>query len=261
MTLVQIELLGTVSVTVEGYRHPVRADKVRGLLAALALNPGWPVSLDELVDELWPRDKTLGNARNAVQAHAARLRRCLDSWCRPQTGSALLRTVGNGYLLDLPPDHVDGNRFLDLVMRGAADLDDHPQRAADLLQRGLQLWRGPALIDAGDGPRCRAAAELYEERRVTAWEDLISARLALGQERRAVPELRQLVTRYPLRERFCEQLMLALYRCGRQSEALELFHRTRRRLDSELGLEPGPPLRRRYAEILSHDPVLVSASI
>jgi DNA-binding SARP family transcriptional activator len=252
MILLQIELLGTAAVVADGHRHPV--------LAVLALHPGWPVSLDEFVDELWHRNQTLGNARNAVQAHAARLRRCLDAWTDPPAGSALLRTVGNGYLLDLPPDAVDGNRFLDLVTQGAADLADHPQRAADRLQRGLQLWRGPALIDAGDGPRCRAAAVLYEERRVTAWEDLITARLSLGQERRAVPELRQLVARNPLRERFCEQLMLALYRCGRQSEALELFHRTRQRLDTELGLEPGPPLRRRYTEILSHDPVLASAS-
>lgn len=254
--IVEIELLGPVSVVIDGHRHPVRAGKVRGLLAILALHPGWPFSLDELVDELWPRDQTLNNARNAVQAHAARLRRKLDAWTNPPAGAALLSTVGNGYLLDLPPDRVDGNRFLDLVTQGAADLADNPQRSADRLELGLRLWRGPALLDVGDGPRCRAAAELYEERRVTAWEDLISARLALGEEQRAVPELRQLVSRYPLRERFCEQLMLALYRCGRQSEALELFHRTRRRLGNELGLEPGPPLRRRYSEILSHDPAL-----
>lgn len=258
MTGLQIELLGPVSVTVGGRRHPVRADKLRGLLAALALHPGWPVSLDELVDELWPRDKKLGNARNAVQAHAARLRRCLDDWCRSPVGAAVLRTVGNGYLLDLPLDAVDGNRFLDLATRGAAELAHDPGRAAELLQQGLQLWHGPALLGAGDGPRCRATAELYEERRVAAWEELISARLALGDERRAVPELRHLVARHPLRERFCEQLMLALYRCGRQSEALELFHRTRRRLDTELGLQPGPPLRRRYTEILSHDPALAT---
>ncbi len=128
------------------------------------------------------------------------------------------------------------------------------------MQAGLHLFRGPALLDAGDGLRCRSAAALFDERRLAVWEDLISARLAIGDERRAVAELKQLVGQHPLHERFRDQLMLALYRSGRQSDALELFHQTRRLLDQELGLRPGLALQRRYAEILAQDPALTLPS-
>ncbi|MFC3518909.1 AfsR/SARP family transcriptional regulator [Streptomonospora nanhaiensis] len=256
---IQIEILGNVSIVARGQRHPVRANKVRTMLATLALSPGVAISHDELCDELWSTN-TLGNSRNALQAHATRLRRLLQGPAATRgAGADLLRSVRNGYVLDVAPEAVDGNRFLDLAAQGGAAVAAHPERAVELLQRGLELWRGPALLDAGDGLRCRAAAALFDERRLTAWEDLVAARLAVGDERRAVPELRLLVGQHPLHERFCEQLMLALYRCGRQGEALELFHRTRRLLNAELGLEPGLPLQRRYSEILNHDPALAPA--
>lgn len=250
----QIGILGTVFVTVSGKQHEIRASKVRTMLATLALEAGRAISHVELVDELWS-GQPLGNARNALQAHATRLRRVLA-----RQGPSPLRSVGNGYLLDIPRESIDGNSFLDLAAQGATALPHRPERAMELLHAGLQLWRGPALLDAGDGLRCRAAAALFDERRLTVWEDLISARLSVGDERRAVPELRQLVAQHPLHERFRDQLMLALYRSGRQGDALELFHQTRRLLDSELGLRPGIPLQRRYAEILSHDPALTLPS-
>ncbi|RKS09671.1 DNA-binding SARP family transcriptional activator [Nocardiopsis sp. Huas11] len=251
----QITILGNVTIVAAGQSHPVRAAKVRTMLAVLALNPGTVISHDELCDELWA-DDSLGNARNALQAHATRLRRILEPLAPPGESAPVLRSVQNGYVLDLPSATVDGNRFLTLAGQGAAALHQHPGAAADLLQRGLDLWRGPALLDAGDGMRCRAAAALFDERRLTCWEDLVTARLALGDERQVIPELRRLVGQHPLHERFCDQLMLALYRSGRQGEALELFHRVRLRLTSELGLEPGRELQRRYAEILNHDPGL-----
>lgn len=250
----QIGILGTVSVTVSGKQHEIRASKVRAMLATLALDAGRAISHLELVDELWS-GQPLGNARNALQAHATRLRRVLDG-----PGPTPLRSVRNGYLLDIPHDSIDGNRFLVLAAQGAAALRDHPERALELLQAGLQLFRGPALLDAGDGLRCRAAAALFDERRLAVWEDLISARLAIGDERRAVAELKQLVGQHPLHERFRDQLMLGLYRSGRQSDALELFHQTRRLLDKELGLRPGLPLQRRYVEILAQDPALTLPS-
>lgn len=234
--------------------HEIRASKVRTMLASLALDAGRAVSNEELVDELWS-GRPLGNTRNALQAQASRLRRVLQSH-----GLAPLRSVRNGYLLDVPPDSLDGNRFLDLAAQGAAALRDRPERAVELLHSALRLWRGPALLDAGDGLRCRAAADLFDERRLAVREDLLCARLALGDERRAIPELRQLVAQHPLREGFRDQLMLALYRTGRQGDALELFHQARRLLDRELGLRPGPPLQRRYAEILAQDPRLVQPS-
>lgn len=247
-----IDILGTVTVTVNGARHSIRANKVRAMLAVLALDAGRAISHADLADELWSGHQ-LGNAHNALQAHATRLRKILDE---PGSDGTVLHAVRGGYLLDVPHESVDGNRFLDLAARGSAALRGQPAQALELLRAGLRLWRGPALLDAGDGLRCRAAAALYDERRLIMWEDLISARLAIGDERHAVAELRPLVAQYPLRERFCDQLMLALYRSGRQGDALELFHRTRRRLDEELGLQPGIPLQRRFAEILAHDPTL-----
>ena len=251
----QIDILGPVSVTVGEGRRTVQANKPRAMLATLAAEAGRAVSLVDLADELWPGHQ-LGNARNALQAHATRLRKVLDAPDGREQGDTVLRAVRNGYLLDIPADCVDGNRFLTLAAQGGALVNTEPHRALTLLQSALRLWRGPALLDAGDGLRCRSAAALFEERRLTVWEDLASARLAIGDERQAAAELHQLVAQYPLRERFCEQLMLALYRCGRQGDALEQFHHFRRRLDEELGLRPGIPLQRRHAEILAHDPTL-----
>jgi DNA-binding SARP family transcriptional activator len=245
--IVLISLLGTVSVTVDGSLCDIRASKVRAMLATLALDPGRPVSYGDLAAELWS-GRALGNARNALQAHAARLRKLLDE--------PALRAVPNGYVLDVSPGDVDATRFLDLAARGSALVATDPRAAIDLLEAGLLLWRGPALLDAGDGLRCRAAAALFEERRLTLWEDLTTARLAIGDDAAAVADLGSLVTANPLREAFCDQLMLALYRCGRQGEALAVFHRTRVHLDDELGLQPSARLRRRYADILAQDPAL-----
>lgn len=254
----RIDVLGTLSVTAGGHRREIRAGKVRAMLATLALDAGRSVSHEELAEELWCGHQPKGNARNALQAHATRLRRVLDR--SADDAPAVLRSVGNGYLLDVPRECVDSNTFLDLAARGAAAVRHRPERAVEQLQASLQLWRGPALLDAGDGLRCRGSAALLEERRLAVWEDLVSARLSLGDDRQAVADLRPLVFRHPLRERFCEQLMLALYRAGRQGEALELFRRTRRRLDDELGVLPGMALRQRHAEILAHDPALLLAT-
>ncbi|WJV44995.1 AfsR/SARP family transcriptional regulator [Streptomyces flavofungini] len=255
-----IHVLGPVSVATDGKLHGIQANKVRAMLATLALDAGRAVAHGDLADELWA-GQPLGNTRNALQAHATRLRKVLDGHrldahrpCR--RGGTVLRAVRGGYLLDVPPGSVDGDRFLDLATRGAAALPVAPERAIELLQAALELWRGPALLDAGDGLRCRGAAALFDERRLTVREDLIRARLAVGDAARAVAELRRLVAQHPLRERFCELLMLGLYRTGRQAEALELFHVTRRRLDEELGVRPGIVLQRRHTEILSQDPAL-----
>jgi len=247
---VLIRLLGTVSVSVDGVLRDIRASKVRAMLATLALDPGRPMSYDDLAAELWS-GRSLSNARNAVQAHAARLRKLVDG-----PGGIVVRAVPNGYLLDVAPEDVDGSRFLTLAARGAALVSTDPHRAIGLLEESRRLWRGPALLDAGDGLRCRTAAALFEERKLGVWEDLTTARLAVGDNVTAAADLGPLVTQYPLREVFCEQLMLALYRCGRQSDALATFHRTRTHLDEELGLQPSRRLRQRYADILAQDPAL-----
>lgn len=250
-----INLLGPVSVTSDGRALRVGAHKVRAMLATLALEAGRAISHLELADELWSGD-SLGNPRNALQANATRVRKVLDGPA-PGRRSTVLRSVPGGYVLELEREHIDAHRFLAQATEAAAALDRDPARALRLLDSALGLWRGPALLDAGDGVRCRSAAVLFEERRLTAWEDRAGAHLMLGDESRAIAELRQLVARYPLRERFCELLMLALYRAGRQGEALEVFRLARQRLDEELGIQPGVPLQRRHAEILAQDPALV----
>lgn len=254
-----IGVLGAVSITINGQTRGVRAGKPRTILATLALEAGSAVSYSDLAEELWDGNPPGGSIRNALQAHAARLRKVVDQ-DESRSGGTVLRAVNNGYLLDIPRGSVDSNRFLALANQGSAAVSSCPGRAVEQLQDALRLWRGPALFDAGEGLRCRSAAALLDERRLATQGDLIAARLATGDERRAVAELRQLVAQHPTRERFCDQLMLALYRCGRQGDALELFRQTRQRLDEELGLEPGVQLQRRHVEILSHDPALMSPS-
>lgn len=254
----RIDLLGSVSVVARDVRTELRAGKVRSMLAALALEAGRTVHYEELAEELWPRE-IISNPRNALQAHATRIRRTLERCTRGVGQSAELRAVYNGYTLDISREFVDSFLFLDLAERGVAALAASPRRAVELLQEGLGLWRGPALLDTHTGERCRGAAAFLEERRLLAWEDLVSARLLLGDDRQVAAELQGLVAANPARERLCELLMLALYRTSRQSEALRLFHRTRQHLVEELGVEPGRSLQRLYEDILSQDSALESA--
>jgi DNA-binding SARP family transcriptional activator len=253
-TILEIEVLGFLVLGHEGRRYSVASAKVRTVLALLALSPGIPVPFDQVADELWA-NKPMGNSRNALQANVVRLRKFMES-VTGSPGYGLVRTVGNGYVLDVPPASVDGYRFLDLVDRGAGLVERRPVEAIVLLEQALALWRGPALFDVGEGIRCRNEAARLDERRLNAREDLITAKLADGQERVVVPELQVLAAEHPERERFSAQLMLALYRDGRQTEALDVFHHARRRLASELGLEPGYALRQVYQAILAQDQVL-----
>lgn len=253
-----IDLLGPVTVNAGGRRYGM-ANKVRNMLAALALEAGRAVSYDELADELWS-EQPLGNARNALQAHATRLRKVLDTAAGRPAPVPLVRAVWGGYVLDVQPSSIDSNRFLKLAAEGFDALARDPGDALALFQTSLALWRGPALLNARDGFRCRGAAALLEERRLAVWEGLVRARMLLGDEGHATAELQQLVAQHPLRETFCDLLMLALYRSGRQGDALELFRVTRRRLVEELGVQPGLSLQRRHAQILSQDPELALSS-
>jgi DNA-binding SARP family transcriptional activator len=246
----EIEILGPLMMTVGG-RRPVGGRKVRATLAMLALNIGSVVSCEDLVDELWG-ERPPRNAKNALQAHIARLRRLIED----VGGHSALQTVDQGYLLDVAPDAVDANRFRRLATSGAQCLADRPQVAVERLEQALRLWRGPALLDAGPGAYCGAAALWLNESRVVTQEDLMAAQLAAGDVRAVVSELEKLVARHPLRERLYDLLMLALYRADRQADALEVFHRLRHRLGDDLGLQPGVRVQRRYREILDHDPAL-----
>ncbi|MEV7415212.1 AfsR/SARP family transcriptional regulator [Streptomyces sp. NPDC089919] len=227
--------------------------KQRALLGALVVKAGQVVSADRLVDELWSEHPP-ANAANALQAHVARLRRLLPVQA-PGSGEAhheWLVTRPLGYVLRLGRAGTDAQRFRRLTAEGHTLAADEPGRAADVLREALALWRGPALEGSERGTICSAEASLLEESRLVALETLYDACLRAGRAGEITGELEELTTRHPLRERFYELLMTALYRCGRQAEALGVYDRARRRLLHDLGVEPGPVLRGRMEAILHH---------
>lgn len=248
----QIAILGPLTV-MGNSRFAVGGTKIRAILALLALNVGCVVSCHELTEELWG-DHPPRTTVNTLQAHIARLRRLLEDAGRPDA----LRTVNQGYMLNLDTDAIDAERFHRLASAGAQLIADHPQAAVEQLEHALRLWHGPALLDAGPGARCRSAALWLNDSRVAVYENLMAARLALGQERAVASELESLAAQHPLREGVHDLLMLALYRADRQADAIEVFHRLRHRLGDELGLQPGVQVQRRYRAILIQDPALIT---
>jgi SARP family transcriptional regulator, regulator of embCAB operon len=258
--MVRVGLLGPVAINGSSGFRSIRATKVRGLLAVLALNPQTVVSFEELIDEFWPV-AALNNPRNALQANALRLRNQLEALLHQKDhvpADEILLTSGSGYVLDVPPDEVDVGQFEELTSAGGKLVKDRPREALVLLENAMKLWRGPALADVGDGLRCRAAATKLSERRLSVKVDLLDARLALGGDPGLIGDLREMVVRYPERERLSELLMVALYREGRQTEALNIFHQTRQWLIRELGSEPTHMLWSRYQAILGHEQMLTS---
>jgi len=220
----------------------------RSALALLALNAGKVVSADRFIEELWG-ELAPGNPLNSVQSHVSQLRRLL--------GSERIVTRPPGYLLDLDPEAVDVLRFERLV---SIARNGPSATSADALREALALWRGPPLIDVGDAPFVAVQASRLEELRLGALEDRIDADLSLGLHGGLVVELQALVAEHPLRERFHGQLMVALYRAGRQADALRAYDSARKVLTEELGLSPGPDLRALEAAILAQDDSLAGVS-
>ncbi|MFC5831130.1 BTAD domain-containing putative transcriptional regulator [Nonomuraea insulae] len=222
--------------------------KVRALLAALLVHHGRPVPADLLIDHLWGDDPP-GNAPGALSAKASHLRRALED--AEPGGRALVVSPPPGYLLRVEADAVDAHRFESLTAR-AGEMDD-PRAKAELLSEALALWRGPAYTDFADEAFTRTTIARLEEQRLTAMEDLAEARLALGMHATVAGELGELLARHPLRERPRALHMLALYRAGRQGEALSSYEESRAHLAEELGLDPGPALAGLHRSILAHD--------
>ncbi|MBD3575369.1 AfsR/SARP family transcriptional regulator [Streptomyces sp. KD18] len=242
-----------------GARVVPSGPKQRTLLAALVVRAGEVLAADRLIDELWG-DRPPASAANALQAHVARLRRLLPQGPAGPDGDAAewISTHPLGYLLRPDGASSDAQRFQLLSAEGRALLAEDPDRATGLLRSALALWRGPALDGGARGPICAGEADRLEELRLTTLETLYEARLRCGRHADAVRELERLTARHPLRERFYDLLMLALYRCGRQGEALGVYERARRRLVDGLGVEPGPALHGRMEEILRHAPSLAA---
>jgi DNA-binding SARP family transcriptional activator len=247
---VQISILGSVEVRVDGEVVGVPPGKQRALLTLLALRAPERVSAESAADALWPRAAP-AEAMRSLQVTVSRLRRSLGA------ARAALETVASGYRLAVEADHIDARRFETLI--GAARkarLEGDGNTARRLLDDALAMWRGPPLADVAFESFAQGEIARLEELRLAAIEERIDARLSAGEHLLVVAELEQLAAEHPSRERLVSLLMLALYRCGRQSDALEAYTRSRRRLDDELGLEPSSELRRLEAAILRQDPSL-----
>ncbi|MFI6475193.1 BTAD domain-containing putative transcriptional regulator [Streptomyces sp. NPDC050516] len=251
----EFRLLGPVAVHdgVTGTGIVPSGPKQRALLATLVLHAGELLSVDRLVEELWG-DRPPSNAPNALQTHVARLRRLL-----PSPGHTWISTLPTGYLLTLGQATTDVARFTLLSGQGRAAVPEDPRYAMELLGHALSLWQGPALQDSRQGPLCTAEADRLEEQRLTTLEAFHEASLHCGRDAEITCDLERLTADHPLRERFYDLLMVALYRGGRQAEALGVYERARRHLVTTLGIEPGPALRSRMEAILNHSPTLLAS--
>jgi DNA-binding SARP family transcriptional activator/class 3 adenylate cyclase len=243
----EFRILGPLEVSDAGHPLALPGRKARALLAILLLHANEVVSAERLIDALWG-EAPPETAANTLQVYVSQLRKSLPS------GKEILRTTGRGYLLQVAPGQLDLARFEELVRdsRGA----DDPAEASLLLRDALSLWRGRALTDLASELGTQPEVARLDEERLVALEDRIEADLAIGAHDAVIGELEAIVAEHPLRERPRRLLMLALYRAGRQAEALALYQRTRRELVEELGIDPSPALQRLEKAILMQDPAL-----
>jgi YVTN family beta-propeller protein len=246
--MLEFRILGPLEV-LEGQRVlALGGPRQRALLALLLLHRGAAVPSDRLIDQLWDQ-RPPATAAKTLQGYVSHLRKAL--------GSEVLLTRGGGYELVVAPEQVDADVFTTVAAAGRRALDDGDAGAArEQLGEALELWRGEPLDDLAYESFAQAEIARLQEARLSATEDRADADLMLGRHRELVGELETLAGRHPHRERLLGQLMLALYRSGRQADALEAYRRGRGVLDEELGLEPGPQLRALEQQILTHDPAL-----
>jgi len=251
--MTSFRLLGPIEASAGGNPLPVRGRKQVTLLAYLLVNAGRAVSSEALIDAVWGPSRS--GADNRLQMAITRLRKSLQS---PGDGAEpVVQTVGGGYRLEVRRGELDAHVFDARVQEGRAALDAGEfERAAGLLQEALSLWRGPPLAEVAFEDFAQPEIRRLEELRLVAVETGLEAELELGRHAEVVGELERLLAEQPTRERVASQLMLALYRCGRQGDALDVYRRTRDRLVEELGLEPGPELRQMQARILEQEPSL-----
>ena len=246
----KFRVLGPVEALPNGEPAALGAPKQRALLALLLVNRGRVVSADQLVDGLWGESPP-ASALQSLQVYVHGLRRAL--------GTERIETAGRGYRAVVGEEELDLVRFERMVERGREALAaGRAGEAADELRQALELWRGPAFANLPEESRRAAEAERLEELRLTALELRYDAELACGRHDAVVAELEALTSEHPYRERLLAQRLLALYRCGRQADALEVYRSARRRLDEELGLELGPDLQELERAILRQDPSLAA---
>ncbi len=242
-------ILGPLEVDDNGRSVPLGGARQRALLAILLLHRGEVVVADRLIEDLYDGEPPV-TAAKSLQAHVSRLRRALAPAQR-------LHTHGSGYLLEVGPDEVDADRLARLLRDGRRQLGGaDPASAATSLNEALALWRGAPLADVAYASFAQDEIARLGELRLECLEERLEADLELGRHAEIVGELERLVSEHPLRERMRGQLMLALYRSGRQAEALAAYQDGRRALVDELGIDPGRPLQELERAILNHDPGL-----
>jgi DNA-binding SARP family transcriptional activator len=245
--MVEFRVLGPLEVIVDGRPAEIPAAKPRALLALLLLGRNRVVSVDRLIDGLWG-DEPPATAVKALQVYISQLRKTV--------GADRLLTKAPGYSLRVEEGELDLDRF-ELLVREAGTRSVEPVDASRVLAEALALWRGPALAEFASEPFGPEAATRLEDSRLAALEERIEADLALGRHAGLIPELEELVAAQPLRERPRAHLMLALYRAGRQADALELYRSTRRTFVDDLGIDPSPELQDLERAILRQDPALL----
>jgi DNA-binding SARP family transcriptional activator/WD40 repeat protein/energy-coupling factor transporter ATP-binding protein EcfA2 len=248
-------VLGPLEVADDGRTVVVGGPKERQVLALLLANAPATVTIDVLTESLWA-GRPPRSAERTVHAYIARLRKALEPGRGKGAPSSVLRTDGRGYRLDVDADRFDAARFEALARRGNEQLRTGDEEAAATLSRALDQWRGDAYAEFADVEPCAREGRRLTEIRLGAIEDRVDAELANGVRPDLVAEIERFLADHPFRERLWGQLMVALYRSGRQRDALDAYQRARSVLVDELGIEPGPELRRLEAQVLDQDPAL-----
>jgi DNA-binding SARP family transcriptional activator len=251
--MVRFSILGPIELCDGERRAAVAGSRQVALLALLLVNANRALSSDQLIEALWG-DRRAGAVKR-LHVTITRLRRTLDAGGVPD--ESVLQTVAGGYLLAVQPGELDAEVFQTRVDEGRRALENgEAARARELFGEALGMWRGPALAAVAYEAFAQPEIRRLDELRLSALEARIECELRLGEHGGLIGELEVLVAAHPGRERLAAQLMLALYRGGRQGDALEVYARTRGYLSGELGLEPGPALRDLQAEILAQSPAL-----
>jgi predicted ATPase/DNA-binding SARP family transcriptional activator len=248
-------VLGPIEGWVGAHQVQLRGPRQIGLFALLALNANRAVLSDVIIETLWGPARD--GAGKSLQMTVARLRKALAE--AGLDAESTLRTVGRGYLLTIASEQLDCERFAELTAAGQDALEaSDPTYAREVLLEALELWRGPPLTEVAFDDFAQAEIRRLDELRLLATETRVQADLTLGHHAELIGELNSLLVQYPDRERLAGQLMVALYRCGRQNDALHVYQRVRVHLLNEVGLAPGPGLQRLQAGILEQDTELAS---
>jgi DNA-binding SARP family transcriptional activator len=253
----RFRLLGPLVVTAEhGAPVDLGGHRQAAVLAALLVQANRVVPRDRLVQQVWG-NQAPPTAPATLQAYLSNLRRLLEPGRAPRAPSQVIVRRATGYVAQVDPGELDALRFEELVARARARTATAPEDARRDFVQALALWQGAALADFPDEPFAAGPAARWESLRLSAREDLFELQLAAGEHASALPEMEALLRGHPLRERLCGQLIVAQYRTGLQTEALETYHTLRRALAEELGLQPGPALQQLERAVLTHEPSLL----